>query len=308
MVGQQGSSEGFSGNTEGGSGEGSSNVDVNALLEDFRSQMAEPLQQSQREVGELRQQGQKTQQILDKMKKVLNGDEDAAAVVDPIDQQISHLQGQVDNYIAAAIEAERRGRPIPLTVNAALESFQGQISTLKQMKGLISSNKELAQKVDRFANPSAQIDNMAFSSLDSAVMNALNTVYGEGEDMQGVKEAQFKSITSLIGKEIRDLKENDPEIWDRIRRNPTDQKKLVAHFTKQVIPPRARQLLEEEQIKNTPLTLSDLKQAWEETADIEDPRARKEIRDQLRPQILEHVWSKSRKGGGGGRARVNDVF
>lgn len=315
MAVSQGSSAASSANStgsEGGQGGGGAgpDVNVNELLENFRQEMETPLSQGAAQINDLRQQNAQTQKVLERIKAAVSGDEgDGKGAGDPIDTQIEHLQGQVDQYIAAAIEAERRGKPIPLTVNSALEGFQGQIMLLKQIKTLQATNKELTGKVDRVSNPGHMIDQQAYAHLDSAVLNALNTVYGTTDDVEPVKEAQFKAVTSLIGKEINDLRANNPELWDRIRRNPQDQQKLVSHYVKQVIPPRARQLLEDEQVKKTPLTLADLQQAWKQTEQIEDQESQRELRAQLRPKILEHIYARSRgQRGQTERPRANDLF
>lgn len=282
-----------------------SGVDVNALMEDMRQQFEAPLTESRREVADLRDGHKRTNQVLENIRRAVAGDEKPADA-DPADAKIAHYQQQIDQYIAAAVQAERQGRPIPLTVNAAIESLQGLIAQTEENKLLRQRLGKMEGQVARVSDPGHSIDMQAYSSIDSQVQNALNTIYGKGDEYSDVKSSQFQAITGMIIKEVRDLKENEPDVWERIRRNSSDQKALVNHFVKAVIPPRARQLMEEEDIRTTPLTLGDLKQAWEEAKDIKDPTARSEIQSRLRPQILSMVYARGKKGGGKGGA--NDVF
>jgi len=257
-------------------------------------------------VADLREGHKKTSRVLDNIRRAVVGDESKAAEADPADAKIAHYQQQIDQYIAAAVQAERQGRPIPLTVNAAIESLQGLIAQTEENKLLRERLGKMESQVARVSDPSHNINMAAYSSIDSQVQNALNTIYGSGDEYSDVKTAQFQAISNLIIKEVKELQSEEPDVWERSRRNPVDQKKLVNHFVKQVMPPKARQLMEEDDIRKTPLTLADLQQAWEESKDLKNEAQRKEIQGQLRPQILEMVYSRSRKGGGKGGA--NGVF
>ncbi|HBR25990.1 MAG TPA: hypothetical protein DD732_02950, partial [Rhizobiales bacterium] len=237
----------------------------------MREQMEQPLTESRREIADLREGSKKTNKVLDNIRRAVSGDEkEGAAAVDPADAKIAHYQQQIDQYVQAAITAERQGRPIPLTVNAAIESLQGLIAQTEENKILRERLGKMESQVARVSDPGHNINMQAYSSMDSQVINALNTVYGSGDEYSDVKTAQFEAVSKLIIKEVKELQTNEPDVWDRIRRNPVDQKKLVNHFVTQVMPPKARQLMQDDEVRRTPLTLQDLQQAWEESKDLKN--------------------------------------
>lgn len=284
-------------------------IDVNELARDYQSRMGETqsaLERSNHELQQVRQTASKNDKVLEGLRKVLVGED--GEQTDPADAQVADLESQIDQYLTAAVQAERAGRPIPLTVNAAVQALKGQIQSIRQNQGLQREIATLKGTVDRVSHPEHGLDQQAFSDLDSKIINALETVYGKSADMQSVKNAQWKAVSQLVADEIKGLRKAEPELWDRIRRNPKDRSEMVAHFVKQVIPPRARQLLEDEQVRNTPLTLQDYWAAWEETKQLKDPQQAMKLRAELRPKILEEIASRGRRGGGGGGRGINDLY
>lgn len=287
--------------SSGADGGQDNEIDIGELTRDYQTRMGETqsaLERSNHEIQQLRDSTTKSDKVLEGLRRVLSGDEGEEAA-DPVEGEIAGLEAQIDQYLTAAVQAERAGRPIPLTVNAAVQSLRGQIEAKRQNQSLLKEIAQLRGTVDRVAHPEHGIDQQAFSDLDSKIINALETVYGTSPQMQGVKTAQWKAISELVSTEIKALRKKDPAVWDRIRRNPKDRSEMVAHFVKQAIPPRARQILEDEQVRNTPLTLSDLWGAWNDTKELKDPQQAIKLRQQLRPQILEMIAMKGRGGGGG---------
>jgi len=312
MAGDSQGSQNSSGANQGGAQGGGGSDAVQQMLQDHQQRfesMGNELQTTRQQAESFRQQSEKTAGVLDRIKGALTGDQ--APKLDPDDEEIAHYQGQIDEYIAAAIEAERRGKPIPVTINAAIKSFQGQIARIEQIKELKGRLSGIEGKVNQAADPQNQINMQAYSNIDSFTINALQQVYGAGQDMEDVRNAQFKSVASLLTAEIKSIQKDAPDLWDRIRRNPEDQKRIVTHYVKQVVPPRARELMEQDTIRKTPITLPDLKTAWDEAKEIEDPAVRAEIQAKLRPQMLEHIYSRSRNSRGQDqqqRTGINDLF
>ncbi len=179
------------------------------------------------------------------------------------------------------------------------------IEQLQTNKQLTKDMAKIQKQMGQVSDPSHSIDQMAFSAIDSNIINGLNTVYGENEEMEQVKAQQFRSVAALITEEIKQLKQNDPETWDRIRRNPVDQKKLTNHFLQKVIPPRARQLMEDDRIRNTPTTFSDLMAAFKEANQIKDPEQRKQIQERIRQEM----WAERTSGNTRGQQQsMNNIY
>jgi len=124
----------------------------------MRQQMEQPLTESRREVADLREGHKKTSRVLDNIRRAVVGDESKAAEADPADAKIAHYQQQIDQYVQAAITAERQGRPIPLTVNAAIESLQGLIAQTEENKILRERLGKMESQVARVSDPGHNIN------------------------------------------------------------------------------------------------------------------------------------------------------
>jgi hypothetical protein len=285
-----------------GSGDGGT-PDVQALLAQHRhalEQQSSLYGETSQELTQLKKDHAGTKAMLDGIKKAITGEE--AEAPDPYDVKIKHYEGLIDQYLGAAIEAERAGKPIPLTVQNALESFKGQIDLLQENKRVTKELATLKDAVEKATDPSRAVDQTAFSSMDSLLINGLNTVYGATDDMEPVKRSQFRAVAQTINTEIQRLQQEEPHMWDRIRRHPEDQRKLVNHFIRQAIPPRARELMEEDQVRRTPMTDAQLKQAFREARGIEDPQTKEATRTQIRQQLLERMVGGKRGGA------INDLY
>lgn len=291
-----GQSDGSSG-SEGGASSGSSQTNVEDLVRDYQQrfdQQGGELQRSQREIAALRDTSARTSKTLDGLRKVLGGEDDKP-VDDGKTENIRQWEGEIEEYLKVAIEAERRGKPIPVTINSAIRSLEGLIQKEREVIELRQKMGDLEKKVQRVSDPGVRTDEAAFTQMDGFIMNSLNTVFGAGDEYADQKRAQFRAIGQLVSEEIKHLQKDEPDVWDRIRRNPTDQRKMINHFVEQSIPPRARQMMEDDHIRRTPLTMRDLNQAWNEAKQIEDPRERSEVKAKLRPYILEEIAMKGRK-------------
>lgn len=286
---------GGGGEGAGGAGEGGApDTDLRAVVESTQRELAERTGKYENEIAELRQGREKTDGFLNRLREALTPEEQRAQEKDPTAAEISEYERQLDTYLQAAVEAERAGRPIPLTVNLAVQHFQAQIKSAKENQRLGKELKDLRAKADRASDPNAQIDSAAYATMDSHVINALETVYGpEGQNDQ-LKQVQFEAITKLLASEVRDLKKNESGTWDRIRRNPKAIQKMVNHFVEQSMPPKARQIIEQERLAKTPLTVKELQDAFGQAAAIQDPKERATTRAAIRQAILEQTFGRGR--------------
>ena len=249
--------------------------------------LAAQLAESQRTLAETRQQFGALNERYTADSKVIDG---LRQLFNPQKQQapsrVEHYNSRLDHYLQAAVQAEREGRPMPLTANLAAEFYE-HATEVEQLKSRWEAEiAALKQQVQKASDPSEAINLQAYTNMDSHLQNALNTIYGPGAEYADQKEAQFEALGKVIGKEIRELAQEDPQAWDNIRRSPAKQQKLVMHFVEQSLPPRARQILAQEQLMNEPTSMDELIQAFNEASAIQDDRERAQVKGMIRREIL----------------------
>lgn len=261
---------------------GAETPDFNAMLEALQNDREQESSQWSQKYNQLEGQHRQTSQTLDKIRQVFAPDQGDAP--SEAEQRIAGFEQQLDHYMQAAIEAERRGQPIPLTTNLAIQLFQGKIEQERERERLYGDIAQLKQAMKQAQNPDNQVDNITYQNLDTSVLQAMDVLYGR--EPSDVKSYQFQAVTKALGAEIRDLKRNDPELWAEIRRDPNRQASMVRHFVKQTIPPKAREILMEDQIKREPMGTDELYQAFREADGIDDPKERQRIKTAIRQEII----------------------
>jgi hypothetical protein len=261
---------------------GADTPDFNAMLEALQSERESESREWGQRYSQLESQHQRTSQTLDKIRQVFAPNEGDAP--SHTEQRIAQWESQLDHYMQAAIDAERRGQPIPLTTNLAIQLFQGKIEQERERETFAQELRELRRGLDQAKNPDTQVDNLAYQNLDTNVLQAMDILYGKSPS--DVKSYQFQAVTKALGAEIKDLKRNDPELWAEIRRDPSRQKRMVEHFVKQTIPPKAREILLEDQIRREPMTTDELFSAFREADAIDDPKERQRIKSAIRTEIV----------------------
>lgn len=277
-------------------------LDFRSLFESQREEFSQELGKRDAELG-------KTKQTIDKLRQALMDGDGEGTKADPVESEIADTEAELDKIIAIALESEKRGRPIPLTANTAIKSLQFKIQTLKNQQAKDRELADLKAQVARLTNPQTQIDTQAFSNMDNVLMNQLQTIYGPNENVDHIFDAVSKNIVA----EIADLKRNDPKTWNQIARDRGAQQKLVTHFVKKAIPPRARQIMEEDQIRRTPLSTGELEAAFKEAKEAwqsaKDPRKAEEMKghmSEIRRELLSRMMEKHM--GHGSKTRMSELF
>lgn len=227
--------------------------------------------------------------------------------VDPRAERRANAENQLDYYVQAALEAERAGKPMPLTANLAAQLFQWQIEQTEKEGQTAATLADLQAKLEAATNPNFQIDQRAYSVMDSQIMNAMSTIYGSGPEYQGQRAAQFKAVAAQVGTELKDLQKTDPGTWDEIRRDDRKIQRMVNYFVEQNLPPRARQILAQQQMENEPQTMEGLLGAFREaqTAYKDDPRQLARVTPQIRAEILAEMMASRRNNG---RPRISGMY
>ena len=281
----------------------SSGGDIN-FQELFETTQKE-LQSTKAETQELQQrlklvgdESQKTGSELKRIRQAITGEDEGAAKKSQTETQIEELQSQLDALLDQAMELDRKGQSIPITTNIGVQSLKFQIDALKQRESDRQEIEKLKAQIKEQSDPSRQAEQMAFSHMDSHLEQVLATIYGPKEDVS----AQRQVISATVIKELKDLRQKDPETFGRLVRDQAAQKSLVNHFAERIIPPKAREILKQDEIRRTPLGVGELMDAFREAkeAAAKGDASAKEYVVQIRQQLLERMTSKSLPGMGRG--------
>ena len=305
-------SQGHSASNEQSSGpdasaaSGGGDINFQELFESTQKELQSTKSESQQMQQRLKLVGdesKKTGETLERIKAALMGEQQQEQKGSTVDEQIEGLQAQMDYYIQQAIEAERKGSPIPLTANLAVQSLKHQIETLKEREEYRKELAEIKRALRVQGDPARSVDQIAYSIIDSHLSSVLATIYGPDEDTSVQRDA----ISKLIVAELKDLQKSEPQSWDRIRRDQNAQKRLVNHFAEKIIPPKARQIMQNDEIRRTPIGTPELVNAWREAKELaaKGDQQAKAYAEQIRSQILQRMAEKSMPGMGRG-SRFND--
>jgi molybdopterin converting factor small subunit len=218
-----------------------------------------------------------------KLRETFAPQEQKPSKADPIDA----LEQQIDYYLEQAMEAKTKGSPIPLTTNAAIQSFQNLIELHKTVQEYRKELDELRSGMNQANDPQMAINNMAYATMETFLQSAIDGMYGNDPAQGGVRESIRRSAVDMIGAHLKELQAKAPAQWDRVRRNSSDLQKIVNTAIRQLVPPKAMQLIENDTLQNTEMKSSELWQAWREAEGIKDPQERRRIRTMIRRDILE---------------------
>lgn len=274
-------------------GGGVDDVDYRKLFDSTQKELASTQEQSKKLHSELqgvRTESQETKQTIQALKKALMGDGEGAKSA--IDNRLSGIDTQIDQLLETAMEFDRAGKPINVTTEIGLNALKFQKEVLPMLEQLKQQNEELKAQLKQVSNPSTHLDNVAYGNFDNQVMSAIDNLYSP-DDME-TREVQFDAITKRIANDVKDMQQNDPKLWDRVRRDKNAQIKLVNHHVKMTIPPKARELLENDRIQKEPMSTPELMNAWRQAKEAgeKDPE-QKRIAGEIRLELLSRMAEKS---------------
>jgi hypothetical protein len=203
-----------------------------------------------------------------------------------------------DDFIDAMLEAEKAGKPMPLTGKLGTVLAQVQ-KERNQDKAQLA---QLMEIVKQLKNPSNVADQRAFANMDDQIITTLEDMYGED-----VPPAFAEAVSSEILSILDVIQREAPEKWKKIARSESMQRKLVLHCSQKLVPPKARETMISQYESQRPTTTQDFEQGWNEIAQLEelarrgevDPREVGRLKTELRQQWLEYKFngpSKYNKG------------
>ncbi len=224
-------------------------------------------------------------ELLSKLKGVFSPEKDSAP--DPV----QNWNQQLDFYIEQAIEAEKRGQAMPLTTNLAISHYKSLIENHQRETKLMETVNKLQSQMEQMRDPGHAINTQAYSTLDNNIKRGLDSLFGPGDDSLPQKRSLFNAVGQQVAAAIQEIQQKSPQRWDMMRRDSAALAELANKALRMNIPPKAIQMLEEEQLKNTAMSMGELRQAMKEAEGIEDPQERQRIREKIRQQILENMYS-----------------
>lgn len=167
----------------------------------------------------------------------------------------------------ATEDHKRGGKGLPITTRIGKELVDLGLESEKRAERLESELAQLKDAMKRQQNPAFQGLERAAFIMEGMVDEGLAQMYGETKDSKPIRAAQFNAVTTRINDEIKDLMKNDPEALLKVQRNPKIMRNMVNHFMAEMLPPKVREKMDEERIKNEPM---DSRAMWSALAEARD--------------------------------------
>lgn len=231
----------------------------------------------------------KAAETLEKLRAAFS--DSTGEVKDAVEAEIDALEAEIQTFVDAAHQADKAGKPIPLTAKIGIDSAKARIKYLKENKELRSKLSEVDEKLKKVTDPGFVAWQQFIDRADLTIDNALNSLYGKDPRYNDVKQAQTTTLSHLVGKEFKRLEADDPESWARVRRDPKALQALVNHFVKESIPPVARQLMEREEIRKTPQGTRELLAAFREAQEAGKKDPKKALTKLEKDQLRREIWA-----------------
>lgn len=280
--GQQGH-EYFQGGPDSGQGEGGEEGGQDQNLQ----ALMQYVQQQNQELESLKSQHKQNSSLLDGLKNLFTGKEEKP---DPLQS----FREKQDYYLQTALQAERDGNPIPLTANLATDFYDSQITQAEKEQALMQEIQELKKQVSTLKDPRARSANEAYRNIDNLISKNIDKIYGHDDSMMQVKETQFNAVATTLSNQIKEIQKNHPDVWAEIERSPDKQERLVSAIVSKSLPPKVRQMIEDDHVKRTPMADGELLQAFAELKQMPDDFPDKaKIMGQLRQEILMRKYNRN---------------
>jgi hypothetical protein len=220
-----------------GSNEGV-NQDIMQMLGHMPSAMAK--------VSQVEQTTARHDDVISKLEKVFTKGEPAP-------------DGWYDDVLRTAMEAEKAGQPIPLTLKISTELLEAQKQNAAMMKEL----EALKQRENIKSNPEFQMNQAAFTQIDQYMAQTLEHAF-EGNIPKQIAAAVTQDLVEKITEEQR----VNPQRWAQIRTNPQMMQTIVRNAVSQFIPPEARRIANQHHTENQEYSAQDALNAINEAKEL----------------------------------------
>lgn len=293
LGGQQASS---SGGNPGGGGTSEGGADNIAELRESLRRTEGRLGETANELARHRQESKKATDVLTNLQRVLGGEEK------PKEKQPSRRERadqMLDYFLRQHMEAERNGGGFPLTTTLASDVYEYIAESEGKWEKALQTIDRLNREVERLSNPMSRLTDGAYSNIDAQVIENLEKLYGRGDQNLDIKRAQYAAVGDVIAAEVQRMQKEHPDVWEEVLRSPKKQAALARHFVEKNLPPKARELIEHDQLMNTDMPVGELWAAFRQAGEIQDPEARSKIREKIRQEIVAQQFGEARAGRGG---------
>lgn len=188
---------------------------------------------------------------MDRLRKALSNEPDK--VVSESQRRISAFEALAFELDEAALDDQRRGgKGLPLTTKIGKQLSEFARNTLAE-------NEKLREQIAKIEGRQNLQDNTAYQSLqkinhtaETFIDEALSTLYGADEANEDVRGFQAQSINTMIKKEIKGMLDTNDYASIKALSNPKNVRSMVNHFMAQILPPKVRQMMDDDRIKNEP--------------------------------------------------------
>lgn len=266
------------------SGSGAETFDYKKAFESQRHETQTSIEALRNELERERSGRQKDSEVLGKIRDVFQPPQQGEA--DPTVE----WEQMLDYYIAEGVKAKERGQPMPLTINNGIMTYKSMIENYRKEQAMKQEIEQLKSQLNELRDPQQHINREAYSTLDSVIKRGLDNLYGPGSQMMEQKRSMFHAVGQQVAAVVDQMAKKEPHKWDMVRRDPEALSEIAQRVLRANIPPKALQLIAEDNLKNTEMPLSELRQAFREADSIQDPRERQQVKTQIRQEILERMW------------------
>jgi hypothetical protein len=247
--------------TEQTQGQGQGEAQGAGVSPEFLEALRNKIGSQDQEIGQLREQAK----TLDALRNALGGKKEEGPKGKWIDPILQH-----------ALEAEKRGQPMPITTEIAV-AVQRLTDQLEEQE---ARNRKQEEQLKRITDPQAWQDQQMFASMDDQLQRLVSNLYPDGDS-----RPQYDAMVQRATKYLNELGE-DPKVWREFRNNKQAQARLVQMVASEFVPKQALNRMREDYERNSPYTRQQLEEAWEEAKTIPDERKRSEVMAKLRHTII----------------------
>ncbi len=248
-------SSGNSGAAAGG--EGGTAFDPKAAIAEIRRARGET-QKLQTAFDSYRQETAPDRETMSRLKQAISPQ--AQAAPDPI----AALEREMDSFLDEAMALKARGQDIPLTSKIAMSHYQSQIENLKVIETLKKELAELKSGVQAANNPDAPVDNLAYAQMNTFLEQSLDNLYGTDPKQTPAKKRVYGTVVQALSEDLKALQKENPGQWQMLRRNPMKMQQVVNDVLRTIVPPKAMQMIEQQELEATPMTKGELWGAFNE--------------------------------------------
>jgi len=261
---------------------GVQNADTNTQGDDgsqFQQLTQEQLYQLHEQQQSLASENQSLKGTLDKLRAAFAPESQGS------DDQGPDLEWY-DDLLRVGMEAEKAGRPIPVTIDLATRTK----AVVEQNADLRRQIADLEKRVKHISNPDTLNNNRVYENIDNTIHNSIEAMYGK-------VEPQFaRYVSSVVADDVRELQTKHPDAWARVRGSHQLQEKLVQRALQQALPENVRNKLREDYLRDSPMTKDDLAQAYAEAEQFKDkdPQLYRKLRAEARQRYWETAFSEKK--------------